>query len=109
MSQSEQVLLSIQSNNLTYFTAASAGVAQAVAFGAQNAVEEARNQSIIKTTAMGTAYAKWLGNPEAGGASIKPILESIHQGSTSQQLPGTLNQYLGMTLTPNNFTNKESN
>lgn len=43
--------------------AAGAALAQTVANTAQDQTDLIRNQNIIKTTVMASAYAKWLGNP----------------------------------------------
>ena len=49
--------------NLRSYDAAGAALAQSAANAAQDQVDLVRNQNIIKTTAMGAAYAKWLANP----------------------------------------------
>ncbi|MDE1462177.1 hypothetical protein [Spartinivicinus poritis] len=43
--------------------AAAAAVAQSFANSAQDQVDAIRNRNIIKATAMGNAFAKWLNNP----------------------------------------------
>ncbi|WP_299011360.1 hypothetical protein [uncultured Shewanella sp.] len=43
--------------------AAGAALAQTVANTAQDQTDLIRNQNIIKTTVMASAYAKWLANP----------------------------------------------
>ncbi len=45
------------------YDAAAAAVAQSIANATQDQVDLIRNQNIIKTTAAGTALAKWLSNP----------------------------------------------
>ena len=56
------------------YDAAGASVAQSIAIAAQDQVDLIRNQNIIKTTAMGSAYAKWLAEPMQGD-HFKPIIE----------------------------------
>lgn len=64
-----------ENDEITYYKAAAAGVAQAVSLAAQNRVDEIRNQTIVQRTAMGGAYAKWLANPELGTELFKPIVD----------------------------------
>jgi len=45
------------------YDAAAAAVAQSIANATQDQVDLIRNQNIIKTTATGSAFAKWLSNP----------------------------------------------
>lgn len=94
-----------ESAGITYYSAASAGVAQALSLDAQNKVEEARIQSIIKATAMGNAYAKWLANPAAGDHLFKPIIDSL----TSTPLPSALLHDAAFSMSPFESTiNSES-
>ena len=64
-----------EENEINYYMAASAGVAQAVALASQNRVDEMRNQTIVQRTAMGAAYAKWLENPQLGQTQFAPLIE----------------------------------
>ena len=63
--------LSIQS-----YDAAGAAIAQSIANAAQDQVDLMRNQNIIKTTVMGSAYAKWLENPMMKD-EFKPIIDEV--------------------------------
>jgi len=60
---------------INYKEAAATAIAQAIANAAQDQVDLMRNQAIIKTTAMGNAYAKWLANPVMG-VEYKEILDN---------------------------------
>ena len=62
-------------NQINYYMAASAGVAQAVALASQNRVDEMRNQTIVQRTAMGAAYAKWLETPQLGETQFAPLID----------------------------------
>lgn len=48
---------------LKSYDAAATAIAQSLANSAQDQVDLIRNQNIVKTTVMASAYAKWLQNP----------------------------------------------
>lgn len=48
---------------LKSYDAAATAIAQSLANSAQDQVDLIRNQNIVKTTVMASAYAKWLENP----------------------------------------------
>ncbi len=87
MSQSNSASNNTDNPGVTYYSAAAAGVAQAISMDAQNLVEQARIQGIIKATAMGNTYAKWLANPSAGEQLFKPILDSLKDSTASNPSP----------------------
>lgn len=84
-----------------YYNVASAGVAQSIALGSQNVIDELRNQSIVKTTAMGTAYAKWLANPQGGEQLFKPVIDSLNAPpSQTESVNGRVKNLVSITLSP---------
>lgn len=59
-SKTEQDIANV---GLKSYDAAATAIAQSLANSAQDQVDLIRNQNIIKTTVMATAYVKWLENP----------------------------------------------
>ncbi|GAB1257878.1 hypothetical protein [Aurantivibrio plasticivorans] len=89
-------------DGVTYFNAASAGVAQSVSLGAQNYIDEMRHQGIVKMTAMGSTYAKWLANPEIGENMYKPLIDSLNENDQSKidSVNTFLKECIDLTLSP---------
>jgi hypothetical protein len=90
---------SAQANGLTYFSAATAGVAQSVSFEALNVIEEQRNQGIIRNTAIGNAYAKWLANPQVGEQFYLPLINAINSDNQDQMVFNKYGRFLEMLFT----------
>lgn len=73
--------------NISTKDAAAAAIAQSFANAMQDQVDLIRNQNIIKTTVMGSAYAKWLTNPLMKEEYLSIIKESSIAGETKKQDP----------------------
>ncbi len=100
MSQSDKKNSDDNSDALTYFSAATAGVAQSVSFEALNVIEEQRNQGIIRNTAVGNAYAKWLANPQVGEQFYLPLINAINSDNQDQMVFNKYGRFLEMLFTP---------
>lgn len=99
MSTNDKTKACTKDKCLTYFNAASAGVAQAFALAAQNAIDEYRQNGVIEFTVMGNAYAKWLANPQMG-AQYQPIISSVREDDKRHDYSEALSKFVAVAIQP---------
>lgn len=85
--------------SINYFHAASAGVAQSVALASQNAVDALHNQNVIKLTALGSAYAKWLQNPQMA-SEFKGLAETVILDQQKSIVIDGLQEFVDTVMNP---------